>query len=88
MSGKLRFGMQFDFRNPEQWRTPWARFYDEMIEFAAWTEKVGFDDIWLSEHHGSEDGYMPSVFMAATAIARRPPMHRGVSSTTTISACR
>jgi hypothetical protein len=62
--------MQFDFRNPPQWLQPWTKFYDETIEFASWTETIGFDDIWVSEHHGAEDGYMPSVLIAATAIAR------------------
>jgi alkanesulfonate monooxygenase SsuD/methylene tetrahydromethanopterin reductase-like flavin-dependent oxidoreductase (luciferase family) len=59
----------FDFRNPAEWRRPWAKFYADMIDFCAWTETLGFDDIWLSEHHGAEDGYLPSPLVAATAIA-------------------
>jgi alkanesulfonate monooxygenase SsuD/methylene tetrahydromethanopterin reductase-like flavin-dependent oxidoreductase (luciferase family) len=70
MTRTLRFGMQFDFRNPPQWPQPWAKFYDETIEFAAWTETLGFHDIWVSEHHTAEDGYMPSPLLTATAIAR------------------
>jgi hypothetical protein len=29
----------------------------------------GFDDVWLSEHHFIEDGYLPSLLPAAAAIA-------------------
>jgi alkanesulfonate monooxygenase SsuD/methylene tetrahydromethanopterin reductase-like flavin-dependent oxidoreductase (luciferase family) len=69
MERKLRFGLLFDFRNPPQWLQPWAKFYAGMIDFAAWTESLGFDDVWLSEHHCADDGYIPSPLVAATAIA-------------------
>jgi alkanesulfonate monooxygenase SsuD/methylene tetrahydromethanopterin reductase-like flavin-dependent oxidoreductase (luciferase family) len=71
MPNTLRFGIQYDFRNPPQWHRPWADLYAETIEFAAWTESLGFDDVWLTEHHGSEDGYLPSPLIAGTAIATR-----------------
>ena len=71
MSRRLRFGMQFDFRNPPQWRVAWPAFYDAMLEFAAWIETIGFDDVWFSEHHGAEDGYLPSPLVPAAAIATR-----------------
>src|SRR5947199_9113266 len=34
-------------------------------------ESDGFDSVWVSEHHGSSDGYLPSlmVFLAALAAA-------------------
>ena len=36
-----------------------------------WGENNGFDDVWLSEHHFFEDGYLPSILAAAAAIAAR-----------------
>jgi alkanesulfonate monooxygenase SsuD/methylene tetrahydromethanopterin reductase-like flavin-dependent oxidoreductase (luciferase family) len=71
MTSKIRFGLQLDFRNPLQWRRPWHQFYQEMIDFAVWTESLGFDSVWLSEHHGANDGYLPSPLIAASAIAAK-----------------
>ena len=34
-------------------------------------EHNGFDDVWLSEHHFIDDGYLPSILPAAAAIAAR-----------------
>lgn len=71
MGSQTRFGMLFDFRNPPQWQKPWHKFYAEMIDFAAWTETLGFTDVWLTEHHDAEDGYSPSPLMIASAIAAK-----------------
>jgi alkanesulfonate monooxygenase SsuD/methylene tetrahydromethanopterin reductase-like flavin-dependent oxidoreductase (luciferase family) len=72
MSNHVRFGYLFDFRNPEQWRRPWHEHYAEHLEFISWTETIGFEGVWLAEHHGVvEDGYNPSPLMMAQAIAVR-----------------
>ena len=42
-----------------------------MLEQAAWAEEHGFVSIVLSEHHGSDDGYLPSPLVAAGAVAAR-----------------
>src|SRR5438874_11124776 len=68
---KLRFGLWYDFRNPLQWRQPSDRLYREILDQIAWGENNGFDDVWLSEHHFIEDGYLPSLLPAAAAIAAR-----------------
>jgi len=68
---KLTFGYLCDFRNPQQWRRPWADLYAETLDFIAWTESVGFAGAWVPEHHGAEDGYMPSPLVALAAIAAR-----------------
>jgi alkanesulfonate monooxygenase SsuD/methylene tetrahydromethanopterin reductase-like flavin-dependent oxidoreductase (luciferase family) len=68
---KIRFGLWYDFRNPEQWRQPYDRLYGEILDQIVWGENHGFDDVWLSEHHFIEDGYLPSMLPAAAAIAAR-----------------
>src|SRR5438132_11695416 len=70
-SRKLRFGLWYEFRNPPQWRQPSDRLYREILDQIAWAENHGFDDVWLSEHHFIEDGYLPSILPAAAAIAAR-----------------
>jgi probable F420-dependent oxidoreductase len=68
---KMRFGLWYDFRNPPQWRQPADRLYGETLDQIAWGESHGFDDVWLSEHHFIEDGYLPSIMPMAAAIAAR-----------------
>ena len=46
-----------------------ARLYEEMLEDACWAEELGFDSIWLTEHHFWYDGYCPSLLEAAAAMA-------------------
>src|SRR5262249_48752832 len=70
-TSRIRFGLWYDFRNPPQWRQPFDRLYGEILDQVAWAENNGFDDVWLSEHHFIEDGYLPSMLPAAAAIAAR-----------------
>src|SRR5215467_8784359 len=70
-SRKVRFGLWYDFRNPPQWQQPSDRLYAEILDQIAWAENHGFDDVWLSEHHFIDDGYLPSLLPMAAAIAAR-----------------
>src|SRR5712691_3791915 len=45
--------------------------YREGLALAAEAERLGFDSVWLSEHHFFADGYTPSVLVHAAAIAAR-----------------
>ena len=45
--------------------------YQEILDQIVWGENNGFDDVWLSEHHFIEDGYLPSILPIAGAIAAR-----------------
>ena len=67
----VKFGLWYDFRNPPPWRRPYEDLYAEIFEQIAWGEQHGFDYVWLSEHHFSEDGYSPSLFPIAAAIGAR-----------------
>jgi hypothetical protein len=58
---KIRFGLWYDFRNPPQWSQSSDPLYREILDQIAWAETNGFDDVWLSEHHFIEDGYLPSI---------------------------
>jgi len=68
---KLSFGYLYDFRNPQQWRRPWAELYAEILDFIVWTERLGFEGAWVPEHHAADDGYMPSPSVMLAAIAAR-----------------
>jgi len=48
-----------------------AVLYREMLEEAELAEELGFDSVWIAEHHFAEDGMCPSPLIAASAIAAR-----------------
>lgn len=62
-------GLLFPFRNPPQWRRPFPEFYAEQLRQARLAEELGYDTIWLTEHHFAEDGYSPSLLPIAGALA-------------------
>ncbi|MEM7542798.1 MAG: LLM class flavin-dependent oxidoreductase [Pseudomonadota bacterium] len=65
----MRFGIAEDFRNPHQWRRPFNELYDDLFGQVRYAEELGFDHVWLTEHHFTEDGYNPSLLPTAAAIA-------------------
>ncbi|WP_235629932.1 LLM class flavin-dependent oxidoreductase [Mycolicibacterium novocastrense] len=67
----LTFGYLYDMRNPEQWRRPSVDVYRETLDIVAWTETVGFRGAWLPEHHGADDGYLPTPNLVLAAMAAR-----------------
>ena len=50
---------------------PWPQLYRETLDQACYAEELGFDSIWLSEHHFSEEGYLPSLTAMLGALAQR-----------------
>ncbi len=58
-------------RAPAFSSAPPAELYAAALEMAEWGEKNGCMQIVVSEHHGSEDGYLPSPLVLASAIAAR-----------------
>ena len=62
-------GLLFPFRNPPQWRTPWPQFYAEQLKQTQIAEELGYDTVWLTEHHFAEDGYSPSLLPIASGVA-------------------
>ena len=49
----------------------YRRAYQEMLDQIEYSESLGFDSVWLAEHHGDDYGSMPSPQIAAAAIAER-----------------
>jgi probable F420-dependent oxidoreductase len=66
-----RLGVWYDFRNPARWRVPWPQLYRETLDQAAYAEDLGFDSIWLSEHHFGEEGYLPALTAVLGTLAAR-----------------
>jgi alkanesulfonate monooxygenase SsuD/methylene tetrahydromethanopterin reductase-like flavin-dependent oxidoreductase (luciferase family) len=67
----VNFGLWYDFRNPPQWRRPFGQMYADYLAQIVRAEALGFDSVWLTEHHFCEDGYTPSPLVIAAAIGAR-----------------
>jgi alkanesulfonate monooxygenase SsuD/methylene tetrahydromethanopterin reductase-like flavin-dependent oxidoreductase (luciferase family) len=71
MKPSLRFGVAYDFRNPEGSGIANADLYARVLAQAERIDALGFDQIWLTEHHFVDDGYLPSFAPVAGALAAR-----------------
>ncbi len=65
------FGMRFDFRNPAFSETTMTERYRAGLDMVEWADQHGFLTVVLSEHLGSDDGYLPSALTMAAAMAAR-----------------
>jgi alkanesulfonate monooxygenase SsuD/methylene tetrahydromethanopterin reductase-like flavin-dependent oxidoreductase (luciferase family) len=68
---QMDFGLLLAFRNPLQWRRPFADIYREHVDQAVYAEELGYDTIWTTEHHFAEDGWSPSLLPILAGIATR-----------------
>ncbi len=48
---------------------PFAEEYRGVLELVREAEVLGFDSVWVSEHHGAGDGYLPSLLAMLAAFA-------------------
>ena len=64
----MKFGVFYVLESPD---ADYRRAWQEMLEQIEYAERLGFDSVWLAEHHGSSYGSMPSPQVAAAAIASR-----------------
>jgi alkanesulfonate monooxygenase SsuD/methylene tetrahydromethanopterin reductase-like flavin-dependent oxidoreductase (luciferase family) len=64
------FTLRFDMRAPD-WAAPAADLYSAAIDMCAWAETRGAVVAVLSEHHGADDGHLPTPLILASAIAAK-----------------
>jgi alkanesulfonate monooxygenase SsuD/methylene tetrahydromethanopterin reductase-like flavin-dependent oxidoreductase (luciferase family) len=64
------FTLRFDMRAPEI-GAPSIDLYSTAIEMCSWAETRGCIAAVICEHHASEDGYLPTPLILASAIAAR-----------------
>ncbi|GFG70456.1 LLM class flavin-dependent oxidoreductase [Mycolicibacter senuensis] len=62
--------LRFDMRAPAS-GAPSRELYAAALDMCAWAETRGAIAAVLSEHHGTEDGHLPSPLLLAAAIAAR-----------------
>jgi alkanesulfonate monooxygenase SsuD/methylene tetrahydromethanopterin reductase-like flavin-dependent oxidoreductase (luciferase family) len=68
MRSDLDLGLMFSFRRTDATRS-FVDVYRDELDLIREAEELGFDTVWLTEHHFAEDGYSPSIIPIAAAIA-------------------
>jgi alkanesulfonate monooxygenase SsuD/methylene tetrahydromethanopterin reductase-like flavin-dependent oxidoreductase (luciferase family) len=63
----MELNLRYDMNSPP-FGTPHPVMYRTAIEQAAWADRLGFNQVFLAEHHGAEHGYCPSSMVQAAAI--------------------
>lgn len=65
------FAVRYDMRCPPWAPTDRRSLYAAALDQAAYVDEHGLGTIVVSEHHASEDGYLPSPLVFASAVAAR-----------------
>jgi len=63
--------VRFDLRVPPFATTTHAEQYSACLDQCAFADEIGVQAIVLSEHHGTEDGYLAAPLTLAAAVAAR-----------------
>ncbi|MFP3907672.1 MAG: LLM class flavin-dependent oxidoreductase [Acidimicrobiales bacterium] len=63
--------LRFDLRNPAFAGVTSSERLRAALDMAAWADSQGGLAVSIQEHHGSEDGYLPSPLTFAAAVAAR-----------------
>lgn len=61
--------VRFDMRSPGMAPAQARVQYEAALEMARWADQHGFDMLVLSEHHSTDDGYLPSPLVMVGAFA-------------------
>src|SRR5215218_10100322 len=73
MKNSMELALRYDMRAPRiapDSPTP-EELYRTAVEQCRWADGLGFETVYLAEHHGAEDGYCPSPMILASAILSR-----------------
>jgi alkanesulfonate monooxygenase SsuD/methylene tetrahydromethanopterin reductase-like flavin-dependent oxidoreductase (luciferase family) len=68
MSVRVGVGL-FTGQIPSTSGRTFAEEYRDTLELVRRAEALGFDSAWVSEHHGTSDGYLPSLLTMLAAFA-------------------
>jgi len=76
-----QFKLGFFTQVPSRADQPARRTYDELVESIVAAEDIGYDSVWIGQHHFSpEDGGVPSpLVVLAAAAARTKRIHLGTA---------
>ena len=67
----MKFGLLMPFWNPARWEHPFPELYQNLLDQIVGVEELGYDNIWLTEHHFDVDGWSPALLPLAAGIATR-----------------
>lgn len=67
----VSFGILHDFRRPLAQQESMSSYYADCLDEVALADELGFDTVWMSEHHFTRDGMLPSPLVMGAAIAAR-----------------
>lgn len=65
------FVSRFDFRAPGADRVQRQELYRRALDQAAYLDEHGHDALMVSEHHASDDGYLPSPLVVTAGMVAR-----------------
>jgi len=71
MATTIKFGYLLSVRNPPGSQLDFGTLYSEMFRQVEFVDQAGFDSIWLTEHHFTDDGYLAAILPTLAAIAAR-----------------
>jgi len=78
----LRLGIALDLRNPARYRRDPVELYRCALRLCEEADDLGIDMVWVSEHHGFADGYLPQPLTFLAAVAARTRRLRIASGVT------
>lgn len=64
----MKFGLVYSFQSA---KGGLAQLYQDALAQVELAEKLGFDSVFVSEHHLTSDGYFPSVMESCAGMATR-----------------
>lgn len=66
----MKLGLRYDLRAPG-FGARTEDLYAAALDQCAWADALGFEAVHVAEHHGTEDGYLPSSVVFCGAVAAR-----------------